>query len=82
MSEIFPSRNIANEVRSDTYIIGQNVKTVNYGTESLTYFEPKIWNITPAEIKEAKSLETFKAKVKKWVPHGYHVFTFIYLYLI
>ena len=70
MREIFPSRNISNKLRSDTYFMGRNVKTINNGTESLTYLAPKIWNILPTEIKEAKSLEIFKEKVKKWVPHS------------
>ena len=69
MREIFPSRNIDNKLRSDTYFMGRNVKTVNNGTESLTYLAPKIWNILPREIKEAKSLE-IKEKVRKWVPHS------------
>ena len=33
-----------------------NLKTVYYGTESLTNLDAKIWNLLPNEYKELKSL--------------------------
>ena len=47
----------------------RNVRTVAYGTETLSFFGPKIWSIIPTEIKECKSLSEFKSKIKKWKPH-------------
>ena len=38
------------------------IKTVRYGTESITYLSPKIWSIIPDEIRESASL---KISVKK-----------------
>ena len=35
--------------------------------------EPKIWNQIPEEIKGAKSLKSFKEKIKLWVPNRSHV---------
>ena len=38
------------------------IKTVRYGTETITYLGPKIWSIIPDEIRESASLETFRQK--------------------
>ena len=42
------------------------IKTVRYGTETITYLGPKIWSIIPDEIRESASLETFRQKIKLW----------------
>ena len=39
-------------------------KTISYGLESIRYLGPKIWKLIPDELKELKSLELFKLKVK------------------
>ena len=44
-----------------------NLKTVYYGTESLTNLGPKIWNILPNEYKELKSLSMSKSSISNWV---------------
>ena len=44
------------------------VRTVYHGTERISYLGPKIWDIVPAEIKNAISLNSFKAQIKKWLP--------------
>ena len=46
------------------------IKTVRYGTETITYHGPKIWSIIPDEIKGSASLETFRQKVKLWKPNS------------
>jgi len=44
-------------------------KTVRYGTESLSYLAPKIWDIVPSKLKESESLSIFKRDIKKWIPN-------------
>ena len=44
------------------------VRTVYHGTESISYLGPEIWDIVPAEMKNAISLNSFKAQIKKWLP--------------
>ena len=57
-------------------IRGQNdwvlpqVKGVNKGLETIRYMGPKTWGLVPAEIKNLKTLFTFKEKIKKWKPLG------------
>ena len=42
------------------------IKTVRYGTETITYLGPKIWSIIPDEIRESPSSETFRQKINLW----------------
>ena len=48
----------------------ENVNTVHYGTESLSFLGPKIWKLVPLEIKNSTSLHIFKNKIKTWVPES------------
>ena len=41
-------------------------RTVYFGTERITSLAPKLWELIPSEIKSAKSLNIFKAKIKSW----------------
>ena len=42
--------------------------TVRYGTETVSFSGPKIWDILPNEIKNSETLHKFKAKIKSWIP--------------
>ena len=44
------------------------VHSVFHGTESMSYLEPKIWDIVQEEFKHKKSLNSFKESIKMWVP--------------
>jgi len=44
----------------------KNVRTVTYGTESLSFLGPQIWSLIPDEIKNVDTLGKFKTKIKKW----------------
>ena len=46
------------------------VRTVYYGSESTSCLGPKVWDIVPNEIKQAKSLNSFKEAIKKWRPQN------------
>jgi len=50
-----------------TTFVGRNVKTVNYGTETLAHLGPKIWSMIPEEMKKF-SLSKFTKKIRKWKP--------------
>ena len=42
--------------------------TERYGIETASSIGLKLWHKVPAEIKNSKSLEEFKARIKSWVP--------------
>ena len=45
-----------------------NVRTVSWGTESLSHLGPKIWNIIPLELKKIQHFRTFKRAIRLWKP--------------
>ena len=61
-------RQLNYDLRSDNLLVRRRVKSVRYGTESITFLAPKIWEILPNEIKDSGTLQIFKSKIKRWVP--------------
>ena len=41
-------------------------RTAKYGTETVTYRGPQIWNLGPEKTKNASSFEIFKKEIRKW----------------
>ena len=66
--EVFVLRQCNYELRGNNFLERRRVKSVIYGTESISSLALKIWEILPTEIKDSDTLEIFKAKIKKWVP--------------
>ena len=71
MQELFTEKNNKHDLRNKRSWGSYNVRTVSYGTETIRYRGPKIWEIVPIEIKESTTLAGFKAKIKEWKPKGY-----------
>ena len=67
MEEIFTFKNVDYNLQNNTSLKIGNLKTVYYGTESLTNLGAKIWNLLPNEYKELKSLSPFKSRISNWV---------------
>ena len=70
IESIFKEKNIGYETRKSNPFITNNVKTVKYGTETLSFRGPKTWSMVPEDIKKSKSLADFKRKIKSWIPVG------------
>ena len=47
------------------------VKSVFNRTETISYLGPRIWDLVPLEMKQKKSLTTFKKVIKTWT--GTHI---------
>ena len=45
-----------------------NVRTVAWGTESLSHLGPKIWALIPLKLKKFSSLYKFKSAIREWKP--------------
>ena len=58
--------NIPYNLRSRSELYSRNPKTVKYGTETISYLAPKIWSLVPNAIKNSKSLDVFKFKIRQW----------------
>ena len=70
VKELFPLSTHAYNLRFTYEFKLKNIKTVRYGTESLSFLGPKIWELVPLEIKSSQSLEEFKKKIKSWIPEN------------
>ena len=66
MADIFHFEEKPYNLRNNSVMQGQANCTVYFGTESITSLAPKLWELIPSEIKSAKSLNIFKAKIKSW----------------
>ena len=65
MQELFTEKNNKYDLRNKRSWESYNVRTVNYGTETIRYRDPKIWELVPIEIKESPSPAVFKHSHKK-----------------
>ena len=70
MKSVFTDTSNSYNLRNKPEFKTCNVRTVSYGTETLTFRGPKTWSLVPMEIKNLKSLSEFKAKIKHWKPEG------------
>ena len=49
------------------------IATVNYGSNWLHYFGPKIWEKVPSDIKKLETVKALKFVIKRWLPETYPV---------
>ena len=63
--EIFKIDNRYCNFQHDFFIKGHNVQSVYYGTETVSFVGPKIWNTLPKGCYEATSLKRFKENLKR-----------------
>ena len=69
MNDIFPTRVLNYNLRSQTDFFRNNVNTTKFGLNSLRYFASKVWSMIPIEIKNSSTVEIFKSKISKWEPN-------------
>ena len=68
MYDIFETRDIRYNLRSQTGFCTYCVNTNSFGLNSLKFFETNVWDIAPLEIKNSDRVEVFKSKIRKWKP--------------
>ena len=64
MCKLFNEANVPYNLRQDVSFCLYNVKTVLYGTETLSYLGPKIWNLVPFDIRDCATEQIFRQKIK------------------
>ena len=69
MSDIFPTRVVNYNLRSQTDFLRSTVNTTKFGLNSLRHFASKVWSMIPIEIKNSSTVEIFKSKISKWEPN-------------
>ena len=46
----------------------KNIRTVTWGSESLSYLGPKLWSLLPRHFKKLPTLKRFKPAIRRWRP--------------
>ena len=70
MNSLFSITNIPYNLRNNSDFKKENIRTVTYGSETLSFRGPEIWDAIPIEIKQSASLSIFKKKIRLWKPIG------------
>ena len=68
LTEIFPQKESNCSLRNSTTLQGRSIKTVMYGSETISSFGPKIWDILRTELKRTVPSILFKKKIREWAP--------------
>ena len=68
MCDIFQTRKINYNLRSQNDFTSICVNSNKFGLNSLRYFASKVWSMVPLEIKNSGSIEIFKTKIRNWEP--------------
>ena len=71
MQEVFLVKEQGNyNLRNQTDFVIPEVKSVNYGLESIRVLGPKIWESLPNDLKNRESVDSFKTAIKRWKPES------------
>ena len=65
MCKLFNEVNVPYNPRQGGRFHSYNVKTVLYGTDTLSYLGPKIWNLVPFDIRDSVTEQISRQKIKK-----------------
>ena len=66
-NNIFERQNMQKyNLRNVSDFKSKTAKTVQYGTETISFLGPKIWDLVPSELKNLSNISMFKEKIKKW----------------
>ena len=69
MKEVFPfNENTSYNTRNKRKFHSRSIKSVTFGSETLSHLSPKILELLPVEIKSVDSVAFFKRAIKKWKP--------------
>ena len=62
LTETFPQKESNYSLRNSTSLQGRTIKTVMYGSETISNLEPKVWDILLTELKKNCLLHYSKRK--------------------
>ena len=65
MKDIFPTNRNHYNLRQNSQFSRPCINTVYHGTESISNFGPKIWDLVPSNLKEISDLDKFKKAIEQ-----------------
>ena len=66
MSDLFVTRENNYNLRNFQELESSLRRTVKFGTETISYRGPQIWNLIPERLRTLKTLNKFKKEIKIW----------------
>ena len=66
VKDLFKTRENVFNIRNFQTFATNTKHTTKYGTETITYRAPQLWNQLPDDIKSSTSLSVFRNKIKSW----------------
>ena len=71
MNDIFKKRDVRYSFRNNSPFETRNIKSVFYGSETISFLGPKKWEFLPSNISDSENLNIFKSNAKSWKPENY-----------
>ena len=70
MNDVFKKINVTYNFRNNSTFETRNIKSVYYGSETISFLGPKIREPLPSNIKDSENLNNFKSNIKSWKPEN------------
>ena len=71
MSDLFVTRENNYNLRNFQELESSLRRTVKFGTETISYRGPQIWNLIPERLRTLETLNKFKKEIKTWKCDAY-----------
>ena len=56
MNDIFKKRDVTYSFRNNSTFETKKIKSVHYGSRTISFLSPKIWELLPSNIKDSKNI--------------------------
>ena len=66
INDIFKKSNVTYNFRKNSAFETRNIKSVYYGSETISFTGPKIRKLLSSNIKDSENLNIFKSNIKSW----------------
>ena len=63
INDFFKKWNVRYTFRKNSTLETRNIKSVYYGSETISFIGPKIWELLPSNIKDSEDLNMFKSNI-------------------
>ena len=63
---ISSNNNLSYSTRNRRTFHSRPIRSIIYGSETLSHLAPKIWELVPTHMKSLQSIAFFKSAIKKW----------------
>ena len=70
LNDIFKKRSVTYSFRKNPTFETRNIKSVYYGSETIFFLDPKIWEPLPSNIKDSENRNIFKSNIESWKPEN------------